>query len=212
MKKFLITLLCLVGCTVAQAQFMGGLNAGYAHGSYYKKPYFGAAVEFGFLRTIRVGINADVLMPSTEKTETQLFYKEDMMPAEETTITTLKYFTFSPELYVKRYFGKEREYAYNGFYIGMGFSYKMFKYNQTVGDYNTGIYQTTFKNAEETIKHPFIGLMLGYEFAAGPGNLGVELKADLPANEVNGYAIEVKLPAMIKLGVTYRFGNFIPKW
>ena len=193
---------------MAQAQFMGGFNAGYAHGSYYKKPYFGAAVEFGFLRTIRIGINADVLMPSTERTATPLYYKEDNMPAEEMTTTTLKYFTFSPQFYIKRNFGKEREYAYNGFYIGMGFSYKMFKYNQTVADYNTGIYQTSFKSAEETIKHPFVGLLLGYEFAAGPGNLGVELKADLPANEVNGYAIEVKLPAMFKLGLICLFSIF----
>jgi len=197
---------------MAQAQFMGGLNAGYAHGSYYKKPYFGAAVEIGFLRSIRVGINADVLMPTTERSTTPLFYKEDNVQSEESVPVTLKYFTFSPELYVKKFFGKEREHAYNGFYIGMGFSYKMFKYNQTIGDYNTGVYTTTYQNAEETIKHPFIGLLLGYEFAAGPGNLGVELKADLPANEVNGYAIEVKLPAMFKLGVTYRFGNFMPKW
>ncbi|RQO31714.1 hypothetical protein DBR32_07145 [Taibaiella sp. KBW10] len=212
MKKGLLVLLCIVLTSGAYAQFMAGLNAGYAHGAYYKKPYLGLGLEFGFLRTIRIGINADVLMPSVERTPTPLFYKDDNSMAEEGTTTTLKYFTFSPEFNIKRFFGKERENAFNGFYIGLGFSYKMFKYNQTVGDYNTGVYKSNFKAEEGTIKHPFLGVMLGYEFAAGPGNLGVELKADLPANESNGYAIEVKLPAMFKLGVTYRFGNFAPKW
>lgn len=212
MKKILFAVLCLAGCTTAEAQFMGGLNTGYAAGQYYNKPYVGAAMEVGFLRSVRVGINAEVILPRTQRTPTSLYYKDDNSLAEEGTTTTLKYFTFSPEFFIKRYFGRQREYAYNGFYFGMGFSYKMFKYNQTVAEYNSGVYNCDYKAEDGSINHPFMSVLFGYEMAAGPGNLGVELKIDGPVNEVNGRAIEVLLPPMLKLGVTYRFGNFRPKW
>ncbi|SFT89356.1 hypothetical protein SAMN05216474_2992 [Lishizhenia tianjinensis] len=80
-----------------------------------------------------------------------------------------------------------------GFYGKGGLGFSFLRVANNLGDYNENMYHTNFEDRENYLQ-PILRFGLGYDLELDFGNVFFEGYGNLPANTVNGVAIDVQLP------------------
>lgn len=97
----------------------------------------------------------------------------------------------------KKIFGKRRDYSDGGVYGFAGAGLTLASVKSTIDPYDSGLYDIGSSGGNETISQFNIRAGLGFDGRLDFGALFAEVLLILPANSVNGVAVDINIPTAI---------------
>ncbi len=202
LTKILVATAILVGSALSSnAQLSLGAQAGLTGNSYFGKSLtFGLRGEYSIKDQVSVGGSVNYALPKSFASTMTLGFggsNQTTVESEE----TVSLININAE--AKRYtFGTEFEDDVAPYFL-VGAGLNLYSFKEKV----TGNYDQTMYSPEES-KESFAGFTInvgmGVDIMLGDNFLMIEAKGMIPANQVNGEAIEVQIPFSYGLFVGYR--------
>ena len=172
---------------------------------------FGLKAEYSVNNKTFAGLGFNYYLPYKEDGTTQAYaLSNQMIPSSINVDMEYSVSFMMITLSAKRYFFSDGS-STVGFYgmAEMGLILAPVK-STVVEEYPESLYEVSaYEEGSETLQNFLINAGLGLEGYIGFGNVFIESKLCLPANEVNGKQVEITIPASLctNVGIRFSFGN-----
>lgn len=210
-KKTLLVASATIMSFAAFSQFSMSASGSYVNFfgdfSQVKAPGLGLQAEFGTDKGIITG-GFNYFIPNTYEWEVDAYASESTVTPHSISLTAEeKVSTLLIHVGVKKYFAGDYDDDF-GFYGTVDAGLMLLPYSTTINeDYDKSTYFTSIDGYTETLSNLVISGGLGFEYNIDPLYIFGETKLMIPANQVNGGAVEVEISpsAVFNVGVRYPF-------
>ena len=186
-----------LGAQFSRVSFLGGSDV--------KNTGFGLLGNYGLSNGLVAYGGFNYYLPFEQKGEFTAFASSNQtMPSSIEVKYTNKIPVFHLYAGVKKYFVGEYDDEDFGFYAMGEAGFMIANYSTDVDSYDETMYNLTVSE-DEAASNFMIGLGAGVEKGFDFGFVFFETKLQLAANEQNGVAVEVEIPASFMLNLGYRY-------